>query len=149
MSFDLDIRYSDFPDFQYLQDALDQPEPALRAYASYRRSQFNQMIALGQTPDGGSVAPLSQMYAIAKKKAGFGGKPIRVRTGATKASYKCEVVGNTVRESVSGEVAGYLQYGTSRMPARPLLPEGSLPAKDQQKLIEIFVKYVKQAASRR
>lgn len=140
--------YKDNTDFDYLISQLENPTILLRGWTSYRTSQFNQQMSTGVGPNGEGLAPLSAAYAQRKAKDGYGGKPIRVRTGATKASYKCEVQGRRVVETVGSKVAGYLQDGTSKMPARPLLPTGDLPSKDQAKLLELALLFVERSIKR-
>lgn len=123
-----------------LTEGIKNPKPLLYAWVAYRRGQFEQQMAAGILPDGGSPAPLSAMYEQRKRQR-HGSQPIRVASGETKASYEVSVQGNSVVETVGG-AAQYLQKGTSKMPARPLLPEGSLPAKDQEKLISMALAFL-------
>jgi hypothetical protein len=148
MTFNLTYKASDSPDFDWLADELQQPEPMLRAFAAYRQSQFRQTVALGTDPYGVAYAPLSAMYAKQKARR-YGNKAILSATGAMLRSYRVTVSGRSIEETVSADYAGYHQSGTSKMPKRAILPdERGLPAKDQQKLIELTSKYIDQQVGR-
>lgn len=123
---------------------IERPTPLLNEWRDYRTAEFNNQMDSGIDPYGVSVAPLSAMYAIAKAKE-YGGKPIREASGSTRSTYKCEVQGNQVVETVSGKVAGFLQEGTSKMPARKLLPDSGMPAKDQSRLDSLSIKFLQEA----
>ena len=68
-----------------------------------------------QDPAGHPWAPLK----------GRPGKPL-VRTGDLRRSFGSEVQGKGVVIGSALRFAGYLQEGTSRIPARPMVPEGEL-----------------------
>lgn len=82
---------------------------------------------------------LSPRY-FAKKSVEFPGRPILVRTGALQKSFQLMTTGQYLTFKNTAAYAGYLQEGTSRMPARPFL------VVDQQradKISEVFVKHLK------
>lgn len=148
MTFSLSYKSSAVPDFEWLASELEQPEPLLRAYASYRRSQFSQTVVRGVDPYQQSYAPLSSIYAAQKAKR-YGSKAILSASGAMLRSYKVTVSRRQIEETVSADYAQFHQSGTSKMPQRLLLPdERGLPSKDQQKLIELADKYIDQQVGR-
>ena len=123
---------------------LDNPEPLLRGFASYRKSQFYQGLASGTDPYGASYSPLSSAYAVAKS-ARYGGRPVLTASGAMRGSYQSKVSGTNLIESVDSP-AGYHQTGTSKMAKRPVLPDDrGLPPKDQEKLLELAETYISRA----
>lgn len=135
-------------DFSGLLSELSNPTNALKAFGTYRTSQFRQSIALGQDYDGSPTAPLSERYRIQKEKA-VGKKSIRVRTGQLVDSHRVEIRGNQMIESIAAPYARYIQDGTSRMSARPMMPgEGGLSGKDQEKLIELVLVDVQRSIRR-
>lgn len=134
-------------DLGYLAQEIERPQRLLQAWRSYRTARFNDQFARNELPDGGTPAPLSRMYAEYKSRK-FGNKPIRVASGETRGSYKCALQGNQVVETVNSQAAPYLQSGTSKMPARPVLPTGNLSSQDQNKLVDLAIKFLQQASRR-
>lgn len=121
---------------------LKTPTKFLNDLQDYRRVSFYETIASGRTPSGKRVAPLTPKYAKQKKKR-WGSRPIRVASGDTQASYDSVVSGNTLTETVEG-AAVYLQKGTSKMVARPLLPEswGDLSSKEKKEIERLGTEFV-------
>ena len=143
MTFEINYRWDGdqaIDDFGYMLQEIERPARLLQAWKSYRTSQFNLQFSAGTDPYGDAVQPLSAMYARYKAKR-YGARPIRVASGETRGSYKCEISGNTVVETVGGN-ARWLQ-GDGRV-TRLILPNGDIPAKDQQKLTELALKFLEQ-----
>lgn len=148
MTFSLSYKSTAVPDFEWLASELERPENLLRAFASYRRSQFSQTTARGVDPYGQAYAPLSAMYAQQKSKR-YGSRAILSATGAMLRSYKVTVSGRQIEETVSADYAHYHQNGTSRLPQRLLLPDGrGLPSKDQQKLLDLTAQEIERQVNR-
>lgn len=141
MSFSLNYRLSDQPDFGWLASRLERPESLLRAFANYRESQFQSTVAAGVDPYGNAYAPLSAMYAIQKSRRS-GSRAILTATGAMIRSYRVQVSGSRMTETVE-HPAGYHQTGTSKMPKRTVLPDArGLPPKDEQTLIRLAIQQI-------
>lgn len=120
----------------------------LRPFQSYRRSAFNQQIALGVNPYGEAVTLLTPSYAARKQKK-YGRRPIRVASGATRKSYKSRIAGNQLIEELGG-VASYHQEGGRNLPQRLYLPTQvrGFSAADQDRLLDLAVKEIEKAFRR-
>lgn len=73
------------------------------------------------SPDGKPFAPWALSTLIARKKEGTTALGILHRTGSLSASIVYEVQGRSVIVKSTSPYAGYLQDGTSKMPARPFI----------------------------
>lgn len=134
----LSTNYEGVPDFDYLIQELSSPGSALRGFAAYRRSQFNQTIAAQRNYDGSATAPLSERYRIEKERQ-VGRKSIRVKTGKLVGSHKIFVSGNRLIEEISAPYAVYVQE------KRPMIPFEALNAADQAKLLNLVLTGVERA----
>jgi hypothetical protein len=129
----IQIDYADIPDFSYLLQELQNPTNTLRAFASYRASQFAQMMGLQQDYDGSPTAPLSDRYRIEKERA-VGRKVIRSRTGKLRESHRVYVQGDRVIEEIRAPYAVHVSA------KRPILPgDEGLNARDQAKLLDLAI----------
>jgi len=129
-------------DFSYILGELKNPKPLLNAWASYRRSQFRQQIALQQDPYGESYAPLTAAYREQKQKK-WGDRPILRASGKMIRSHTVKVEGNSVRES-SESPAQYHQRGNKRLAKRLLLyDDRGLTAPAQDKLLSLAIQRLK------
>lgn len=148
MGADIFYNYSADDNLQYLSQELANPAPVWRAFASYRKSAFAQSIALGRDPYGREYAPLSDRYRQWKERK-YGRRVILSRSGAMLRSHRITVTSTGLRESVDAPGI-YHQEGTKRMPRRMILPDAELgmPARDQEKLLELFIKATEQGARR-
>lgn len=122
----------------------------LKAFQPYRRSAFNQQIALGVNPYGEGLTPLSDRYARAKLKK-YGRRPIRVASGETRRTYKSRIVGNQLVEELGGRAILH-QEGDPRigLPQRLYLPtqERGMSAQDQDKLLDLAITEIERAFRR-
>jgi phage gpG-like protein len=94
---------------------------AVRRVGKAFEGELVTLVALGfrksQAPDGDAWAPLKARE----------GQPLQ-DTGRLKSSFRAKASGTVVKVGTSVAYAPYHQTGTSRMPARPMLPEpGELP----------------------
>jgi len=64
----------------------------------------------------------------ARRKPPTGSWPLLNKTGAMRGSIYASVLGAQIILHAGADYAGYHQSGTSRMPARPIFPDGALPA---------------------
>lgn len=133
--------YERAPDFQYLIAELQNPANALRGFAAYRRSQFQQSIASERDYDGSPTARLSDRYRIEKERQ-VGKRSIRVKTGKLVGSHRVYVQGDRLIEELSAPYAGYVQQ------KRPMIPFEALNAADQAKLLDLVLIGVQRALRR-
>jgi phage gpG-like protein len=148
MTADIFYNFQADDNFSYLAQELARPTNVLRAFASYRKSAFAQSIALGRDPYGREYAPLSDRYRQWKERK-YGRRVILSRSGAMLRSHRVRVEGDRIVESVNAPGI-YHQEGTKKMPRRMILPDAELgmPARDQEKLLGLFVKAIEQGARR-
>ncbi|HEU4408114.1 MAG TPA: phage virion morphogenesis protein [Polyangiaceae bacterium] len=103
---------------------------AVRAVGKAFEGELVTLVQLGfrkgRAPDGSAWAPLQARD----------GQPLR-DTGRLMNSFTAKASGSVVKVGTNTPYAPYHQEGTSRMPARPMLPDGDdLPAPWQQSLDE-------------
>ena len=86
-------------------------------------------------PDGKKWAPWASATRKARRKEGSAGTGLLLRTGALRDSITYEVQGNMkVAVKTDNPYAGYLQNGTSKMPARPFLGFGRVEEREMQQI---------------
>lgn len=94
-------------------------------FIGFERQQFETEGAAGGSP----WAPLSAAYAAEKART-HPGRSILIRGGALRGAASRpsrQVTPTTMTLTIDDEKAPYHQTGTTRMPARPLVP-GTMPA---------------------
>lgn len=93
--------------------------------------------------DGNNFSPLRDSTVKQKRRAGFGDKPILVRTGKLRKSIKTSIRKKSIKVSSNVSYAQVLNDGRTDMAARPFLkiPEKFEPGtKDSREIFEKFAK---------
>lgn len=97
--------------------------PALEVPAERFKSLVDRSFIESRAPDGGAWAPLAPSTLTQKRREGYSPKPL-VRRGARglQGSTVVEPFKRGIRFGANKPYAGYHQFGTEDMPARPFLP---------------------------
>lgn len=93
--------------------------------------------------DGNNFSPLRDSTVKQKRRAGFGDKPILVRTGKLRKSIKTSIKKQSIEVSSNVSYAQILNNGRPDMSARPFLeiPKKFEPGtKDSEKIFDKFAK---------
>ncbi len=142
------VQFNEQPDFNYIIQELQTPlvNRVFKSFGSYRRSRVAQQFAKEVDPYGTKQTPLSENYRIWKEKK-VGRRSILTFTGKMRSSYGQRFVGLQYTEYFDSDIAVYHQYGTSRLPARPMLPtsDRGLSASDQDKLLQLVDQEISRA----
>ncbi len=80
--------------FESWSENVSDMRPEIEQLAYRLAAHMRRHITQGRLSDGSAIKPLSPAYAKAKARAGFGGKPVLVRTGAFFQSIKPLEVGD-------------------------------------------------------
>lgn len=131
-------------DLQAIARLLEQPTQPLREVGEHLVNRVDDTFRKQEDPYGGRWAPLSAATIKAKRKRG-GIQKILQDTGRMRATANYRVQGSVLQVGLSDRKAAFHQYGTRRMPARPILPDRGLPEEDTQEIQEIFTNWLGRA----
>lgn len=131
-------------DLQAIARLLANPTQPLREIGEHLINRIDDTFRKQEDPYGSKWAPLSAATIKAKRKRG-GIQKILQDTGRMRATANYRVTGSKLVVGLSDRKAAFHQYGTRRMPARPILPDRGLPPEDIEEVQEVFTSWLGRA----